>query len=261
MYPTLFRIGDFTVTSYGVMLVLAFIASAFVVALEWKRRGWDPAAAQDVALAAMFGGIVGSKLYWALDNWDLFSVDPVGTLFSRGGFTYLGGLAGGILAVVALIKVRRWPMGKAVDSCAIAVPVGNILGRVGCFLVGDDYGRTTDLPWGVAFPEGSPPTTEPVHPTQIYEILFTLPIFGLLWWQRTKDLPDFFLFWEFCFLYGVQRFAIEIWRVNPEVALGLTAAQWLSLTMAVSGAAGMAWLWRNRRGSAGVKKPARAPAS
>lgn len=260
MYPTLFRIGDFTVTSYGVMLVLAFIGAAFVVSLEWKRRGWDPAAAQDIALAAMLGGIVGSKLYWAFDHWELFTSDPLGALFSRGGFTYLGGLAGGVFAVMALIKVRGWPMGKAVDSCALAVPVGNILGRVGCFLVGDDYGHPTDLPWGVAFPEGSPPTTDPVHPTQIYEILFTLPIFALLWWQRKKDLPDFFLFWEFCFLYGIQRFAIEIWRVNPEIALGLTAAQWLSLSMAALGAAGMAWLWRNRRESEPAGRPAPAAA-
>ena len=67
----------------------------------------------------------------------------------------------GVLIVVGFIAIRKWPMGKAVDSCALAVPVGNILGRVGCFLVGDDYGRPTDAPWGVAFPEGSPPTTEP----------------------------------------------------------------------------------------------------
>ena len=261
MYPTLFRIGDFPVTSYGVMLVLAFIASAFVVAIEWKRRGWDPAAAQDVALAAMFGGIVGSKLYWAVDHWDLLTSDPVGALFSRGGFTYLGGLAGGILAVVALIAMRGWPMGKAVDSCAVAVPVGNILGRVGCFLVGDDYGSPTDLPWGVAFPEGSPPTTRPVHPTQIYEILFTLPIFALLWWQREKDLPDYFMFWEFCFLYGIQRFAIEIWRVNPAVALGLTAAQLLSLTMVVTGGIGMAWVWRNRKRAAAPSEEGTAAAT
>lgn len=257
MYPILFRIGDFPVTSYGVMLVLAFIASGWIVALEWKRRGWDPSAAQDIALSAMLGGILGSKLYWALDHWSLFSADPVGTLFSRGGFTYLGGLFGGIAAVVAFIAIRKWPMGKAVDSCALAVPVGNILGRVGCFLVGDDYGRTTDLPWGIAFPEGSPPTTESVHPTQLYEIGFTIPIFAFLWWQRTKDLPDWFLFSEFCFLYGIQRFAIEIWRINPEVALGLTAAQWISLALVVGGGAGMAWAW-SRRATAGGSRPAHA---
>ncbi|MDX1622568.1 MAG: prolipoprotein diacylglyceryl transferase [Gemmatimonadota bacterium] len=259
MYTILFRIGDFTVTSYGVMLVLAFVGAGLVVASEWKRRGWDPAAAQDIVLAAMVGGIVGSKLYWALDHWAMFTADPAGTLFSRGGFTYLGGLAGGIFAVMGVIAWRGWPIGKAVDSCAIAVPVGNILGRVGCFLVGDDYGYPTDVPWAVAFPEGSPPTAEPVHPTQIYEILMTLPIFALLWWQRDRGLPDFFLFWEFCFLYGIQRFVNEIYRVNPEVALGLTGAQWLSGSMVVMGAAGMAWVWvRSRRAG---ERPAEVPAS
>lgn len=246
MYPVLFRIGDFSVTSYGVMLVLAFVGSGAVVASEWRRRGWDPAAVQDIVLAAMAGGIIGSKLYWAFDNWSDLSADPLGTLFSRGGFTYLGGLAGGTFAVLAYLAVKKYPLGKALDSCALAIPVGNMLGRVGCFLVGDDYGHPTDLPWGVAFPEGSPPTTVPVHPTQIYEILFTLPIFGLMWAQRTRRLPEYFIFWEFCFLYGIQRFAIELWRINPEIALGLTAAQWLSVSMSILGAGGMLWVWRGR---------------
>lgn len=259
MYPILFRIGDFTVTSYGVMLVLAFVGAGLVVASEWKRRGWDPSAAQDIVLAAMVGGIAGSKLYWALDHWAQFTADPLATVFSRGGFTYLGGLAGGIFAVMGLIAWRGWPIGKAMDSCAIAIPVGNILGRVGCFLVGDDYGYATDVPWAVAFPEGSPPTIEEVHPTQIYEILMTLPIFGLLWWQRTRDLPDFFLFWEFCFLYGIQRFIIEIYRVNPEIALGLTAAQWLSASMVGLGGGGMAWVWSRARRM--ESPPAKVPAS
>lgn len=253
MYPILFRIGDFTVTSYGVMLVIAFIASGLVVASEWKRRGWDPSAAQDVVLAAMVGGIVGSKLYWALDHWTLLTADPVGTLFGRAGLTYLGGLVGGIFAVMALLAWRAYPLGKAIDSCALAIPVGNMLGRVGCFLVGDDYGRPTDLPWGVAFPEGSPPTTEPVHPTQIYEILMTLPLFGFLWWQRKRDLPDFFLFWEFCFLYGVQRFVVEVFRINPRLALGLSAAQWLSAAMVVLGLGGMAWVWARSGRRAGTE--------
>jgi len=260
MYPVLFRIGDFTVTSYGVMLVLAFVGAGMIVASEWRRRGWDPSHAQDIVLAAMVGGIVGSKLYWALDHWSDLTADPLGTLLSRGGFTYLGGLAGGIFAVLGYLAVKRYPLGKALDSCVLAVPVGNMLGRVGCFLVGDDYGRPTDLPWGVAFPEGSPPTTVPVHPTQLYEIGFTLPIFFLLWRQRTRGLPEYFLFWEFCLLYGIQRFAIETWRVNPPVALGLTAAQWLSASMVVLGGGGMLWVWRNRSG-AGRRRAAAGAAS
>ncbi len=246
MYPVLFRLGGFTVTSYGVMLVLAFVGAGMVLASEFRRRGWDPATAQDVVLAAMLGGVVGSKLYWALGHWPELTADPLGTLFSRGGFTFYGGLFGGILAAIVLFRLRRIPLGEAVNAAAPAVPVGYMLGRVGCFLVGDDYGRPTDVPWGIAFPEGSPPTTVPVHPTQLYEILMTLPIFLFLWSIRTRDLPGWFLLCAYAALAGVERFIVEFWRVNPRIALGLTAAQWISLAMIVIGVGGMAWTWQHR---------------
>jgi phosphatidylglycerol:prolipoprotein diacylglycerol transferase len=247
MYPILFRAGDFTVTSYGVMLVLAFIGAGLVVASEWKRRGWNASAAQDIVLVAMVGGIVGSKLYWALAQGGQLAADPIGTLFSRGGFTFYGGLIGGICTVVAWLAWRKYPLAKAVDSCALAVPVGYMLGRVGCFLVGDDYGHPTEVPWAVAFPEGSPPTTAPVHPTQIYEILLTLPIFLILWSQRERGLPEGFLFFELFLLAGLERFVVEFYRVNPVVALGLTGAQWVSIGFALCGLVGMGWVYRRPR--------------
>jgi phosphatidylglycerol:prolipoprotein diacylglycerol transferase len=259
MYPILFRIGDFTVTSYGVMLVLAFVVAGLVVANDFKRRGWDPGLAQDVVLASMIGGIVGSKLFWAFSNWGQLTADPVGTLFSRDGFTYYGGLIGGIFAVIALLKVRRVPIGEAANSCALAIPVGYMLGRVGCFLVGDDYGRPTDMPWGIAFPEGTPPTSVPVHPTQLYEILLTLPIFLVLWFQRKRELPDWFLMWEFFLLAGLERFLIEFYRVNPPVALGLTAAQWVSLGLILWGLVGMVWVYATPRTRPASSRTAKAP--
>lgn len=259
MYPILFRIGDFTVTSYGVMLVLAFIGAGLVVASEWRRRGWDPGAAQDIVLAAMVGGIGGSKLYWAIAQGDEFLADPLGMIFTRGGFTYWGGLIGGILCVVAWLKWRGYPLRAAIDSCAIAIPVGYMLGRTGCFLVGDDYGHPTDLPWGIAFPEGSPPTTVPVHPTQLYEIGMTLPIFLLLWHQRKKGYPDGFLFFEFMVLAGIERFVVEFWRVNVEIALGLTAAQLIAIGFVAVGLAGIAWVYRHSaRTTPRTDQPARA---
>lgn len=255
MYPILFRVGDFTVTSYGVLLVLAFIGAGLVVASEWRRRGWDAGDAQDIVLAAMIGGIGGSKLYWAIAQGDEFLADPIGTIFTRGGFTYWGGLIGGIVCVTLWLKWRGYPLRAAVDSCALAIPIGYMLGRTGCFLVGDDYGKPTDLPWGIAFPEGSPPTQVPVHPTQLYEIGMTLPIFVLLWLQRDRGYPDGFLFFEFMVLAGIERFVVEFWRVNAKVALGLTAAQWIGIGFVLVGAAGIVWVRRNP-----VHTPARSEA-
>jgi phosphatidylglycerol:prolipoprotein diacylglycerol transferase len=120
-----------------------------------------------------------------------------------------------------------------------------MLGRTGCFLVGDDYGKPTDLAWGIAFPEGSPPTQVPVHPTQLYEIGMTLPIFLLLWFQRDRGYPDGFLFFEFMVLAGIERFVVEFWRLNAKIALGLTAAQWIAIGFFVVGLAGIAWVRRH----------------
>jgi phosphatidylglycerol:prolipoprotein diacylglycerol transferase len=260
MYPILFRVGDFTVTSYGVMLVVAFIGAGLIVAKEFRRRGWDPSAAQDIVLAAMVGGVVGSKLYWAFAQGGELAQDPFGTLFSRGGFTFYGGLIGGILAVLGWLAWKKYPLRQAVDACAVAVPVGYMLGRVGCFLVGDDYGYPTDVPWAVAFPEGSPPTDVPVHPTQIYEIVLTLPIFGFLMWLRKRNLSDGMVFFAFLVLAGIERFGIEFYRVNPEVAFGLTDAQFVSLGLIASGLIGMTWVRRNPARSAAKAAPAPTPA-
>jgi phosphatidylglycerol:prolipoprotein diacylglycerol transferase len=107
--------------------------------------------------------------------------------------------------------------------------LGQMFGRIGCFLVGDDYGLPTTLPWGVSFPEGLPPTTVPVHPTQIYEALFLAILVTLmLAWRRggTRDRP---LLARYCLAAGTFRFVLEFIRVNVRVAAGLSVAQWASL--------------------------------
>ena len=116
--------------------------------------------------------------------------------------------------------------------------MGQALGRIGCFLVGDDYGRASDVPWAVAFPEGAPPTLETVHPTQLYEFAWLLPVALLLWSRRNRS-P--FLFGEYIALNGLGRIVIENWRVNPEVALGLTEPQWIGVALVCLGVS--SWLY------------------
>jgi phosphatidylglycerol:prolipoprotein diacylglycerol transferase len=132
------------------------------------------------------------------------------------------------------------------EAVAVGAAVGQAIGRVGCFLVGDDYGRATDLPWGVAFPQGAPPTLDPVHPTQLYETAWLLAGAALLWRRRTRS-P--FLFGEYLILNGVGRFFIEMLRVNPRVALGLTEPQWIALGLIVLG--GVGWAYYGSRPRAG----------
>jgi phosphatidylglycerol:prolipoprotein diacylglycerol transferase len=103
-----------------------------------------------------------------------------------------------------------------------------LIGRIGCFLVGDDYGRPTDLPWGVAFPEGLPPTTTSVHPTQLYEAV-GLGVLGwlLLGWRRS-GVPDAIVLGRYLIGAGALRFVIEFVRVNERVVGVFSIAHGLS---------------------------------
>jgi phosphatidylglycerol:prolipoprotein diacylglycerol transferase len=131
------------------------------------------------------------------------------------------------------------------NCTAVAGAVGQAIGRIGCFLVGDDYGVPTDLPWGLAFPQGAPPTLDTVHPTQIYEILWLLPVAALLWRRRHRS-P--FLFGEYIAANGIGRIFIEMLRVNPKVAFSLTEPQIVGIVLLVLGVG--SWLYIQRHSEA-----------
>ena len=244
MYPELFRIGSFVVSTFGVMLATAFLVGTRITAKRMEEEGLDPELATTLLIWVMLGGILGSKLYFAIDVsireglpfWDL--------LLSRDGITWYGGLI--VATAVGAVGCDRHgiPIKTFADCAAIASAVGQAIGRLGCFLVGDDYGKVTTVPWGVAFPRGAPPTVEAVHPTQLYEIAWLLPVAGFLWWRRRKS-P--FLFGEYIALNGLGRLFIENWRVNPQVALGLTEPQWIGLGLMALGMGGWVYFARQER--------------
>jgi phosphatidylglycerol:prolipoprotein diacylglycerol transferase len=185
----------------------------------------------------MIGGVGGSKLYYSVDTWLRTGAPFNELLFARAGITWYGGLIGGFLAGAICSRLNGIRVLDFANCAAVGVAVGQSLGRVGCFLVGDDYGEPSDLPWALAFPLGAPPTHVPVHPTQLYEVAWLLPVAAVLWSRRKKS-P--FLFGEYMVANGLGRIVIEQWRVNPQVALGFTEPQWIGIALVVVGAGG--WL-------------------
>ena len=187
MYPVFFRIGSFDVTSFGVMLALAALVGLWLFGRELRRSGLRPDAS-DAGVVGVIGGLVGAKLLWTLEHAGDARLTEL--LFARGGLSWYGGLIGGVGAGLVYIIVRGWPVVPILAAATPALAFGHLIGRIGCFLVGDDYGQPTNLPWGVAFPEGLPPTTVPVHPTQLYEAI-GLAVLGwlLLQWRRS-GVPD-----------------------------------------------------------------------
>ena len=135
----------------------------------------------------MLGGLAGAKLLYVFEHW----AEPLSeTLLSRGGMSWFGGLTGGVLAGLAMMAWQRLPLMAVLAAAAPAMTLGQAVGRIGCFLVGDDYGRPTSLPWGMAFPEGLPPTTERVHPAQLYEAAILFPMAWLLVRMRRQGMAD-----------------------------------------------------------------------
>ena len=201
---------------------------------ELTRAGL-PDSASDAGMAGVFGGLAGAKLLWVVEHFG--EAPTVDLLLSRGGMSWFGGFAGGLLAGLWLIRRRRLPIVAVLAAATPALAVGHAIGRLGCVLVGDDYGRPSSLPWAIAFPEGLPPTTVPVHPTQIYEAIVLLPIAFLLIRWRRQGRSDRVVLGTYFVLAGLLRFLIEFVRVNERVIGPLTVAHVASLVAVAGGAA------------------------
>jgi phosphatidylglycerol:prolipoprotein diacylglycerol transferase len=238
MYPILFKVGGFEVTSFGVFVALGALAGIWLFRRE-LRRSRLPDDGVDAAIAGVFGGLIGAKLLWTFEH---LGEEPVlSLLLSRGGLSWFGGFAGGVLAGLLVMHRKRLPKLEVLAAATPALAAGHAIGRIGCFLVGDDYGRPTDLPWGVAFPEGLPPTMVPVHPTQLYEAAALVPLLLLLLRSRRRGGSPSFVLGLYLVLAGTIRFAIEFLRVNERV-LGPFSVAHLAAAAAV--AAGLILLVR-----------------
>lgn len=232
MFPILFRIGNFEVTSFGAMVAIGALAGLWLFRRELRRRGL-PESATDSAIAGLLGGLAGAKLLYVLEH---MSTEPAWQLLTdRGGMSWFGGLVGGLVAGITMMVVKRWPIVPVLSAATPALALGHLLGRIGCFLVGDDYGRPTSLPWGVAFPEGLPPIDIPVHPTQLYEAGFLAVVTWLLIRWRRAGVDDVSVIGRYMLLTGGFRFAIEFVRVNTRVLGPLTVAHLFALGVAVVG--------------------------
>lgn len=255
MYPELFKIGDFAISSFGVMVALAFLAGYWVSSLEFERRGLSEKLLGNIFIAGMVGGIAGAKILYLIENVPLEELmrNPVPYVLSRGGLTFYGGFFGAVLLIWIISymnKVSLWTIG---DAVAPALALAYAIGRIGCLLVGDDYGVPSDLPWAMAFPNGLPPTTEEVHPTQIYEtILMGGIVFVYLWAIRKKDAPTGWLFSIFLILAGVERFLIEFIRnTTPSPIPNISIAQLMAVAIVI---VGIVKLVQIRRLEANVEK-------
>lgn len=237
MYPTLVDFGTiFSVPigihSYGVMLAAAFITCSILLRWELNRRGLQGDIAPTIIIVGAIGGIIGAKIYYIfLDG--RIQMDEI---FSPSGLVWYGGLIGGSAAVSWVIYRSSNPFLPTVDVLGPLLLLGYGIGRIGCLLAGDgDYGPPSDLPWAMAFPNGTVPTDVPVHPTPIYETLLSTIFFAVIWSQRKKyvSIPGL-VFGLSLILIGVERFIVEFWRLTPRVFPETSSLHWLTSPQVVS---------------------------
>jgi phosphatidylglycerol:prolipoprotein diacylglycerol transferase len=263
IYPFIVHLGPLEVTGYGLMLMVAFLMGGWLIARQLRESQLREDYAADIVAAAVIGGIIGAKLWYVA-----LTRDP-GALFSRGGLVWYGGFLGGAAAVMLNGWRLRVPLRWTMQLAAPALAAAYALGRVGCFLVNDDYGRPTTLPWGVKFPQGLPPSTAgnlhqlfgvpmppgidsstvmAVHPTQLYEVAAMLIVYAILWSLRRRGHPVGWLFGLYLILAGVERFLVEIVRAKDDRFLGpFTLAQLASVVLVVIGLL-LVSLWRRAAG-------------
>ncbi len=257
LFPELFTIGDFTVTSFGPLVALAFFVAQADLGRNMQRLGvGNSSDAITVALTALFAGLLGARLYYAAlyQDWTL--------LWGRAGFVWYGGFLCAAVAVIVVLRRRGIPLAGGVDAVAPSLAVGYGLGRLACFMVGDDYGVPTSLPWAVRFPEGMPPSTAhhlrglgvdippqipgsevlAVHPTQLYETAAGVAIWALGVWLLGKRLRAGRTGLTVLTLLTLERFLVEFLRAKDDRLLaGYTLAQLISLLLLTI--LGVAWYY------------------
>ena len=265
MYPILFQLGSFTISSFGVMMVIAFLLGNYLLRIDVVAEGYDAIIADDIIFRAAIGGILGAKFYYLIENIPTGQaadninglIDIIAGIFTLNGeriafgiqnfgagLVFMGGLVGGMAAVSWYIYRKNLNWFKIADLAAPFLVLGHGIGRIGCFLVGDDYGIPTKLPWAIAFPNGLPPTNIAVHPTQLYEMSAYFIIFFYLRYRKRNQTFSGEIIFEYLFLGGLSRFMVEFIRTNAKYIFGLSGAQYLSILMMAIGAY---QLWKMRR--------------
>ncbi len=245
MHPVLIKLGPVTIYVYGLMMATAFMLAYYILQWELKRRKEDPEFAGDLIFWGAIGGIVGAKLFFAVENFSDVLLDPKGTIFSGSGLVFHGGLIGGTIVVVSLILIKKKSLGSYGDMIAPVLLLGQGIGRIGCLFAGCCHGGITNCPINIHYPGGSQASylhyheglldsglmeSLGVHPTPIYETIFNTIMFVILIkFIRPKMKKRGSTFAIFLIIAGAERFMLEFLRVNPKGLFGLTHYQFSSI--------------------------------
>jgi len=232
MHPVLLQVGPLTLRWYGAMIVTACFVGLWLAKKEAERSGIEKQRIEDFFLFAIVAAIVGARLYYVIfTDPGLFLRNPF-SVFAiwEGGLAIHGAILGGLSVGLIFTRKYKIPFWKFADTLAPSLILGQAIGRIGCFFNGDAHGYPTDMPWGMVYSPESPAGQmfpgQALHPTQLYEMIFNLIIFGVLWRVRKKIKTKGILFLLYVMLYSTERIFVEYFRADKLTYLGnVSAAQ------------------------------------
>jgi len=251
--PIAAHLGPLAVRWYGLMYLLGFLLVLVMGRYRIRTqpwRGWSVRDLDDMlflgVLGVVLGGRLGYILFYKLSD---YLHEPLHILYVwEGGMSFHGGFLGVVLAMVWFAHSRAKSWMAVTDFIAPLCPLGLGAGRIGNFINAELWGRPTDVPWAMIFPNVD---NQPRHPSQLYEFaLEGLALFALLWWFSSRPRPAGAVSGLFLLGYGSARFLVEYTR-EPDsflglLAFGLSMGQWLSLPMVLAGVGLLLWSYRKR---------------
>ena len=229
--PVAFAIGPIEVRWYGIMIALAILT--IVMWTAWQVKKGANVSYDTVFTAALVGipsGVILSRLLHVIDGWEYYSQNP-GEIIGGGGLTAYGAILGATLGVWLYSRFSRFQFGYFADVVAPGIILAQAIGRVGCTLNGCCYGLETFLPWSIVYthPGSLCPLGVTVHPTQVYEIIWNLLVFGVLFKLRGRLKPDGSLFLIYLSLYSAYRLGTDFLRDGTSFLFGLHQAQVIAI--------------------------------
>lgn len=233
--PVLLSLGPFQIRYYGLFWLIGFVMAYFLLIYLAKRKELSVTKDDiaDLLLYIIIGTILGARIFYILIyNLPFYLSNPFEMLAVwHGGLSFHGGLIGAVIGGLVYTKRKKISFYDIADIIIVPLALGLALGRIGNFINGELYGRITDVPWAVKFPDAEGFR----HPSQLYESIKNFIIFFALWNLKDKKMPKGFMFWTFIVMYSALRFMVEFFR-QPDEQLGfiigfLSMGQVLSLVM------------------------------
>lgn len=245
MHREFFGIGFFP---HGVLIAVGFIVGGWVLSRYTRRLGMSSDVLVNILKWVAVGSLVGTRLVWVVGNWDRLDSPVEALMIWHGGMTLYGGILGGLVAGVVVVRRHRLPILPMLDYAAPGLAAGLVIGRISDLITGDHLGKPTGLPWGFRYvgvdpPGQAPPLDAIVHPVALYDAILVAVLLAVLVAYLRRPRPAGTAAAIFAAYYATDRLLLDFLRTDRTRALGLTGTQLASI--AVLATVGT-WLLRQR---------------